>query len=155
EREFGVRLFERVRGGVVVTDAGAALLPHAESALAAVHDGNQAVHALRSGHAGAVSLALVGTLANANLTQILEQFRRSYPRVRLEIRTATSSEVGALVQRGEVVLGLRYQVDRNERLVVHTVMQERLVVAAPAGHRLADGRVHRPRELVDERWVAF
>ena len=38
EREFDIPLFERLRGGTILTDAGAAFLPYAESVLAAADD---------------------------------------------------------------------------------------------------------------------
>src|ERR1051325_489656 len=47
ERELGAPLFERVRSGVMLTDAGRAFLPHAEALLASLRDGIAAVDALR------------------------------------------------------------------------------------------------------------
>jgi DNA-binding transcriptional LysR family regulator len=155
ERELGAPLFQRVRGGVTLTDAGAAFLPYAETVLAAEKDGAEAVRALRKGDAGRISLALVGTLANASLTGLLRQFRRNHPKIRIDLQTATSQQVGELVQRGEVTLGLRYLADRRPGLVCETVAEEALLVVGCSDHRLADGRRHRPRELAGEHWVAF
>src|SRR5437016_855909 len=39
ESELGAKLFERLRAGVRLTDAGSALLPHAEAMLANAKDG--------------------------------------------------------------------------------------------------------------------
>jgi DNA-binding transcriptional LysR family regulator len=101
EREFDIALFERLRGGSILTDAGAAFLPYAEIVLAAAADGAEALRAGRQGETGKIPLALVGTLANAALTNALRKFGKQYPKVRLELRTATSQEVSDLVQRGE------------------------------------------------------
>src|SRR4051794_3320156 len=49
EAELGAALFERAAGGVVLSQAGEVLLPHAEKALAALEDANAALAALRSG----------------------------------------------------------------------------------------------------------
>ncbi|HKV44556.1 MAG TPA: LysR family transcriptional regulator, partial [bacterium] len=68
ERELGAPLFERIRSGVVLTDAGRAFLPHAEALLASMRDGIDAVDALRGTSGGAVTLAVVGTLASTTLT---------------------------------------------------------------------------------------
>src|SRR5882724_7786477 len=65
EQAFNVPMFDRTHAGVVLTDAGAALLPFAEAVLAAARDGTEAVTALSRGEGGRVSIALVGTLANA------------------------------------------------------------------------------------------
>jgi DNA-binding transcriptional LysR family regulator len=154
EHELGVPLFERLREGAALTDAGAALLPHAEAVLAAAKDGADAVRGLQRGEEGAISLALVGALANNALTKALRQFTRQYPKVRLDLQTATSQEVEQLVRRGDATLGLRYFTDRSPGLISQTVAKE-LVVVASSTHRLADGRRHHARELVGERWVGF
>jgi DNA-binding transcriptional LysR family regulator len=39
ERELGAPVFERIRSGVVLTEAGRAFLPHAEAILASMRDG--------------------------------------------------------------------------------------------------------------------
>jgi len=155
EREFNIPLFERIRGGTLLTDAGAAFLPYAESVLAAAEDGVQALRAARQADVGKISLALVGTLANAALTRVLLQFRRKYPNVRLDLRTATSQEVGELVQRGEATLGVRYSTGRNPGVVSQKVAEERLVVVGCRDHPLADDRRHQPAELAGDSWVAF
>jgi DNA-binding transcriptional LysR family regulator len=155
EQELGVPLFERLREGAALTDAGAALLPHAEAVLAAAKDGADAVRGLQRGDEGAISLALVGALANTALTEALRRFTRQYPKVRLDLQTATSQEVEQLVRRGDATLGLRYFTDSSPGLISQTVAEEALVVVASSTHRLADGRRHRARELVGERWVGF
>ncbi|MCA6109581.1 LysR family transcriptional regulator [Bradyrhizobium cenepequi] len=155
EQEFGVPLFERLRGGAALTDAGVALLPHAEAVLAAARDGAEAVRALTHGDLGTVSLALVGTLANSSLIRALRKFQRRYPKVRLDLQTATSQQVSELVRRGDATLGLRYLDDRGSDLVARPVASEALVVVCSRDHRLADGCRHRASELCGERWVAF
>ena len=64
EGELGPPLFERVRRGVVMTEAGQTLLPHAEAVLASLKDAAEAVQGLARGERGAVSVALVGPLAS-------------------------------------------------------------------------------------------
>src|ERR1700680_2061907 len=50
EQELGAPLFERLRTGAVLTDAGVALLPYAEATLAAAKDGGEAARAPRRGN---------------------------------------------------------------------------------------------------------
>src|SRR6266568_2309898 len=122
---------------------------------AAAADGAEALRAGRQGETGRIPLALVGTLANAALTNALRQFGKQYPKVRLELRTATSHEVSDLVQRGEAMLGLRYSGGRHSGVVSQIIAEEKLVVVARPDHPLADGRRYQPGKLAGERWVAF
>src|SRR3954463_8106644 len=57
ERELGVALFVRAARGMTLTDAGQALLPYAQRALAQVVDGEKAVADLRSGKVGTLFIA--------------------------------------------------------------------------------------------------
>jgi DNA-binding transcriptional LysR family regulator len=155
EQELGAPLFERVHSGVIMTDAGRAFLPHAEALLASVRDGLEAVAAVRGTSQGAVTLALVGTLASTALTGRLRRFRDSHPEIDVRLRTGLSAEVSALVRRGDAEFGLRYDPDPDPYLETSTVYQEPMVPVCPPGHRLA--RVPRvgPAELAGERWISF
>lgn len=155
EHEVGAPLFERVAGGVVLSQAGRVLLPHAERALAAFEDCAAALRALRGGAAGPLAIAAVGTLASTELTPILARFAERHPEIELTLRTATSAEVSELVRRGEVTLGLRYLRDPSPGVVCEALPPERLVVACGRRHRLAGRRVASLAKLAEERWLAF
>jgi DNA-binding transcriptional LysR family regulator len=92
EDQLGAPLLERGRGGVFLTEAGRAFLPHAEAMLAALKDGAEAVKALHGQARGIVSLALVGTLAATTLVDRLKRFSLKYKNVQLELRTANSQK---------------------------------------------------------------
>jgi DNA-binding transcriptional LysR family regulator len=77
EQELGITLFERATGGVVLSEAGRTLLPHAERVHAALRDAANAMEALRTETAGAVSIVAVGTLAGTNLTRCSSALRRT------------------------------------------------------------------------------
>jgi DNA-binding transcriptional LysR family regulator len=155
EGELGVQLFDRLRTGVRINDAGKAFLPHAEAVLASMHDGVDAVNALRGVQTGVVTLVLVGTLASTPLTNRLRRFGEAYPTVDLRLRTALSAEVSALVVSGEASLGLRYGADPDPHLVSTIVYQERLIPVCGTHHRLATATRVFARALAGERWLAF
>ena len=136
EGALGVSLFERPGRRVALTDAGRALLPHAQAALAAARDGERAVRdlAVSSGGAQILKLAIVGTLADSHLVEALRAFEARFRDVSIELRTANSREVSALVRSGEVHLGLRYFPDADPKLESSVLGSEELVVVVPATH---------------------
>lgn len=154
EAEVGAPLFERATGGVTLSLAGRALLPHAERTLGALRDAAQAMLALKDPAAGPVSLAVVGTLAGTRLSAVLRQFADQRPGVSLTLRTATSAEVGDLVRRGEAAVGLRYRPDTSPDLESLPLAPERTVVVASPAHPLA-GRTVALEMLRHEMWLAF
>ena len=155
ERELGAPLFERIRSGVILTDGGRAFLPHAEALLASMRDGIDAVGALRGADQGAVTLAVVGTLASTSLTMRLRRFREDYPGIDLRMRTALSREISELVRRGDATLGLRYGADPHPDLVSTPVHDEPMVPVCSAHHRLARARRVDAKALAGERWITF
>lgn len=155
ERELGAPLFERLGSGVLLTDAGRAFQPYAETLLASMRDGIGAVAALRGAGQGVVTLAIVGTLASSPLTGRLRRFRAAHPGVDLRLRTALSAEVSALVRRGDATLGLRYEADPDPDLVTRVVHLEPMVPVCSPQHRLARRRSVEAAALAGERWLAF
>jgi DNA-binding transcriptional LysR family regulator len=155
EHELGAPLFDRVSSGASLTDAGRAFLPHAEALLASMHDGAEAVRALRGGDRGVVTLAIVGTLASTSLTERLRRFRERFPAIDVHVRTALSREVSDLVRRGDVTLGLRYERDGHPELESRTVHDEPMVAVCSPRHRLARARRLQPAALAGERWITF
>ncbi|HXZ84588.1 MAG TPA: LysR family transcriptional regulator [Myxococcota bacterium] len=157
EESLGVPLFERVGRGSRLTDAGRALLPHAEAALAAVRDGERAVGeaAERAQAPLGLELALVGTLADRALVEALRKLRRSFPRAAVALRTANSREVSALVRRGEAELGLRYHRDSDPKLECVPLGAERLFLVVPPEHRVRARRVASVRAFASDAWLGF
>ncbi|PYN41542.1 MAG: LysR family transcriptional regulator [Candidatus Rokuibacteriota bacterium] len=155
ERELGAPLFERIRSGVILTEAGRTFLPHAEGLLACMRDGLDSVRALHQVDRGTITLALVGTLASTTLTACLERFREAHPRVELRLRTALSQEVSVLVRRGDATLGLRYGADPHPEMLATPIYDEPMMVVCSPRHRLARHRRVAPSALGAERWVAF
>jgi DNA-binding transcriptional LysR family regulator len=155
EEHLGAPLLERGRSGAMLTEAGRAFLPYAEAVLAALKDGTQAVHALQGADHGAVSLAIVGTLAGTTIVQQLRHFSARHANARLELRTANSFEVSDMVRRGEVSLGLRYFSDPSPELVSRQVSEERIVVVCSAQHRWGGKRLRAPEQLRADQWFSL
>jgi DNA-binding transcriptional LysR family regulator len=156
ERRLDAKLFERFGRGVRLSDAGRALLPHAEAALAAVRDGERAVRELGAKTAPlTLRLALVGTLADSHVVAALRGFQRRFPRATVELRTANSREVSDLVRRGEAHLGVRYFPDPDPKLESIALGAERVYVVVPAAHRVRAKRVRDLRPFEADAWLGF
>jgi DNA-binding transcriptional LysR family regulator len=155
EQELGMPLFERVAGRTVLSDAGRVMVPYAERAVAATQDAEHAVRALARPDSGPVALAVVGTLAGGQLSEIMKRFAREHPDVNLTLRTATSAEVSDLIRRGEATIGLRYDRDPSRDLDCEVLFAERLQVVCAPDHPRAGRRVKKLADLRGERWIAF
>jgi DNA-binding transcriptional LysR family regulator len=155
EDHLGAPLLERGRSGAMLTEAGRTFLPYAEAVLAALKDGTQAVQALQGGDHGAVSLAIVGTLAGTTIVEQLRRFSARHRNARLELRTANSFEVSDMVRRGEVSLGLRYFADPSPELISRKISEERIAVVCSAQHEWGGKRLRDPGQLRADRWFSL
>jgi DNA-binding transcriptional LysR family regulator len=145
EHALGAPLFERRASTLALTDTGRAFLPFAESALAAVASGKQAVQAQLAPRAGTVAVAIVGMLVEAPLARAFGELVRSS--MQLSVLTSTSTEVSRLVRRGEANLGVRYFADDDAEVVSEEIGSERMCVVAAGTVSSAD--------LTQPRWVGF
>jgi DNA-binding transcriptional LysR family regulator len=155
EDQLGVPLLERGRNGAMLTEAGRIFLPYAEAVLAALKDGTQALQALEGDDRGAVSLAIVGTLAGTTVVEQLRRFSAKHRNARLMLRTANSFEVSDMVRRGEVSLGLRYFADPSPELISQQISQERIVVVCSAQHKWGGKRLRDPGQLRADQWFSL
>jgi DNA-binding transcriptional LysR family regulator len=155
ESDLGAPVFERLRQGVLLTDAGEAFLPHAQAILARLQDGIEAVHDLGATNRGAVSLALVGTLASTPLITRIRDFRENYPNITLTIATATSNRVSRLVGTGQAHLGLRYFEEPRTDIRSTPIGAERMVIVRAVESQLGNGEQDNIEALSRLPWVTF
>jgi DNA-binding transcriptional LysR family regulator len=136
EAELGVRLFERVGRGLVATEAGRALRPHAEAALAAVEAARASVGAVRELRGGTASFGTFGTARSYLGTDLVEDFRRSHPDVRVRIVGQNSSETVDAIQSGALEAGLVVLPIDDRGLTVRPAMRDEILYVSADGERL-------------------
>ncbi len=155
EKSLGAALFERRGRQVALTAAGKSLLPYAENALAAVEDGCRAVQEGLDRAEGTLTFAVVGTIVDGYLVDVLRRFQADFESNRVDLRTANSREVSDLVRRGATDIGLRYFPDTDNRLEMIHLGSERLYVVVPSDHRIASRRRKDLTTFKEERWLGF
>jgi molybdate transport repressor ModE-like protein len=154
ERRLDAPLFDRTRGGLRLSAAGEALLPHAERAAAAERDGLEAIADQARGGAGRVTIGVVGSLAGRWLSDVIGRVLASHPDIDLALSTATSLQLRDQVLRGDLAVGVGYARPTAAELEVRELFREVLVVVGAPTHPLAGDRVRLAR-LRGERWLMF
>src|SRR5215218_2329626 len=100
EAELGVELLDRSGRAVSMTEAGAAVLPYARAALAAVADVRVVVDELAGLVRGRVRIGTV-TSFGAEVPDLLAAFHREHPEVEITLAEATSEDLVAGLRAGE------------------------------------------------------
>jgi DNA-binding transcriptional LysR family regulator len=107
ERAVGQRLIERPGGRrrVWLTEAGDALLRHADAILAQVHAAAADLAALADGSAGRLRVGTYQSISARILPELVRAFRDGFPDVALEVREARDDiELYGLLERAELEL---------------------------------------------------
>jgi len=147
-----------VRDGrrVRLTRAGRELAEASGAALAALETGVRSAVEEHDPRSGRVVFAFLHTMGGVQVPELLRAFRRDHPRVRFALQQAGHAEMVRRVLAGAVDLALTGPLPTDDdRLATALLQRQRLVVAVPAGHRLADRRRVRLPELSGEEFVGL
>ncbi|MFL6075876.1 MAG: LysR family transcriptional regulator [Mycobacteriales bacterium] len=137
ERELGEALLERSARSVRLTEVGAAVLPYARAALAAVAGTRQAVDELTGLVRGRVAMGSV-TSSSLTVPDLLADFHRAWPAVEITLVEANSDRLLAALQAGELDLALlAVPAGAPPGIETETVADEPFVAAVAPGDPLA------------------
>ncbi|MFJ9083198.1 LysR family transcriptional regulator [Streptomyces sp. NPDC102384] len=141
ERELGAELFDRSSRTVTLTVAGKAALEHARATLAAAGTIGRAVAEVSELIRGRLTVGMVIGCTITPLFDALAAFHEAHPGVELSLLEDGSDRLVEGVRAGEVDLALIGAAHSTpDGLDSLTIVDERLVVAVPAGHPLAKQR---------------
>lgn len=104
-RNTGLTLFTRTPHGLQLTPDGAALLPQAEKALAALKDFGHAAQGLQSSVRGVLRIGTILDPEFIRLGAFLKELVESAPQIETELRQGMSGEVLERIARGELGVG--------------------------------------------------
>jgi len=138
EENLGVRLFERDTHGVALSDAGRTLLPQAQQILALL---DTAVATLQRDSVPArLRLGLTSSVEAGLLRPFLSALEAQLPSCRLELTAAPSTRLVAALRKGRLDAALIALPSATFELAVTPLRREPMLLALPAGHRLARKR---------------
>jgi DNA-binding transcriptional LysR family regulator len=151
ERELGVRLFDRNRRRVNLTQAGSLLLAEAYAVLSRF---DQCVETMRQARTGvrraAVRVGMWSEFSRSWGPDLVAEVRRRHPETLLAIEAVTSAVAVRSVEVGELDLGIVRAVPERSALTRRLLAREPLGACLPSAHRLATSRRIAPRRLSGE-----
>ena len=157
EDELGCALFERLKRGVRLTEAGKSFLEEARRVLSDLGHGVDRTRLVAQGKVGRLRVGFSDTATySGELPSILHDFRARWPDVRLELFPSSSVVAGEQLRRQEVDVAFVYLLPTNLReLRTHTISVERWVLALPHAHPLVKNKRVRLRDLKGQPFVWF
>jgi DNA-binding transcriptional LysR family regulator len=149
EERLGVPLFRRQGRSLALTDAGRALLVHAERLLQIA---NEAEQDIRSGVVrGGLRIGSLESTAGVRLPPVLSSFHARYPDVSIELQTATTGALLERLQAFEFEAAFVSEPFEKGRLSSRVVFVEELVLITAT----SDAPPRRASDLNGRTLVAF
>ncbi len=153
EAEVGEKLIDRSARTLVLTDAGQTVLAYARRFQSLRGDLENALAELRDLSAGRL---VIGANESSTLYLLghVERFRRSYPRVKVEIRRSLSSKIPTELTEGRLELGVVSYEPASEGLASSVLYTDSLAFVVAREHRFSRRRVVSIEELGLETFIA-
>ncbi|TDU90260.1 DNA-binding transcriptional LysR family regulator [Kribbella voronezhensis] len=155
EHDLGVELFARVKRRFVLTAAGAAFLADAQELLRRADEAVRTAQRTHRGELGTLRLRFVQSATFEALPRLLGAFRAAYPEVVLDLETMTTLRQADALRDGRIDVGLLRLPAAEPGLSSRVVSHDPLVVALPAGHRLAKRKRIGLADLAEETFVLY
>jgi DNA-binding transcriptional LysR family regulator len=155
EHDLGVELFARVKRRFVLTAAGASFLLDAKDLLRRADDAVRDAQRTQRGELGTLRLRFVQSATFEALPRLLGKFRTAYPDAVLDLETLTTMRQVQDLRDSRIDVGLLRLPTPEPGISSRVVSRDPLVVALPAGHRLAKRKRVSLIELADESFVLY
>jgi DNA-binding transcriptional LysR family regulator len=157
EREAGTMLVERSARGVRLTDAGTALVDHADAILARLQAAEQELEAIAGLRGGHLRLVAVPSIGASLVPPAVARFREQHPAVELTLGPAEPPEALAAIKAGDADVAITLEAPfapiASDGLDRRELLDDAMFVALPCSHPLADKPRLRLEDLADEAWV--
>lgn len=153
EEELGVRLFDRLGKRVALTDAGARLLPYAEKMLG-LNEEARCVVAGGDAPTGTLTITAPESICTYCLPEVLSQFRKRFPQVKLLFRPNSFLDIRRVVSEGEVDAAFVIEgVVHSNALSVEVLAPAPLYLLVSPDHHLAQRGSVRTLDLEGEQFL--
>jgi DNA-binding transcriptional LysR family regulator len=158
EREAGAVLVERSARGVRLTDAGEAVVRHAEGILAKLAEAEAELEAIAGLRGGRLRMAAFESAAATIMPVAIARFAQVHPAVELSMTLLEPEAAVAALRAGDIDLAITFgggkQEDRDgEGVVHHHLLEDPMYLVLALSHPLARKRGVRLADLAGEPWI--
>jgi DNA-binding transcriptional LysR family regulator len=149
EAAIGTQLFHRDRQRLMLSPNGESLLAYADKLLLLAEEARVSV----SGRAprGVLRVGSLESTAASRLPGVLARFHRSFPEVRVELKTGTNDMLTASVRERQLDAAFVAETPTDPGLAALPLFREKLVLISASDHQ----PVTNPRDVADDTAIAF
>jgi DNA-binding transcriptional LysR family regulator len=162
EKQAGATLVDRTSRGVRLTEAGLALVDHAEVVLARLAAAEAELEAMAGVRGGRVRLSSFPTAGASLLPPAVALFTERHPEVELSFVEREPEEAAQMLRSAELEVALVFEYGEMDRrdfervydgLELHHLIDDPMFLALPHEHPMARRQRVRLRDFADETWI--
>lgn len=153
ERAIGTPIFERSRAGVTMTLAGKAFLRGIRPMIASADQLVTMMRAAGQGRAGGLRLGHNSSVSAGNLRATMMSWRDAHPDVEVDCVEVDRGALFAGLDTGEVDIAILMGAASHDGFRCEPLWSERMLVALPTSHPLAERDVIHWTDLRNERFL--
>ena len=156
EREAGTTLVQRSARGVRLTEAGEAVVRHAEAIMARLAEAEAELEAIAGLRGGRLRTAAFESAGATLMPLAIAAFRQKHPAVELSMSMSEPEDCVPLLRSGELDLGIVFEsAIKQADDGIHRVhlLEDPMYLVMPADHPLANKRRVRLSDLAGEAWI--
>lgn len=154
EEELGEPLFDRSSRSGMLTEAGKILYSYAQRLINLRQEAQEAVGELREMYRGRLIIGANESTSYYLLPQILLEYRRQYPLIKIEVHRSVSERIPIDVLERKLDFGFLTYDPLQAGLESIEINRDDLVLVVPPGHPLASKGMVSVRELGGYQFVA-
>src|ERR1700691_2512315 len=153
EQMLGEKLIDRSAKDLLLTDAGKVVLDYARRFENLQGELENALAEMRDKSAGRLTIG-ANESSTLYLLDHIEDYRRRFPKIKVQIRRSVSSKIPAELIDGDLELGILTYDPEDERLVSKVIYRDHLAFIVSPRHRLAAQPEVSIVELSAEQFIA-
>src|SRR6202000_1024929 len=153
EARYGIKLFDRVGRGIVLTQTGRDFLNEARDVVARAKAAAQVLNDLAGLKRGSLSIGASQTVANYWLPPRLQAFHSAHPGIDLHVTIANTEQVAQAVHQGSADLGFVECELNDPVLSVRRIEGDQLIVVVGVNHPWVGQSRITPKNLSATGWV--
>jgi DNA-binding transcriptional LysR family regulator len=157
EREAGTTLVQRNARGVRLTEAGEAVVRHAEAIMARLAEAEAELEAIAGLRGGRLRMASFESAGSTLMPLAIADFRARHPAVELSMSLSEPEDCIPQLRSGDIDLAIVFEsavVDADDGIERVHLLEDPMYLALPPDHPLAHRRRVRLADLAGEPWVA-
>ncbi|WP_428772239.1 LysR family transcriptional regulator [Vibrio sp.] len=137
EQQLELKLINRTERQMSLTAEGQVLLRHARKILEDVEQAEKEIQELKGLTSGVINFGVSAMLASYYLPDALEQFKKAYPGIQINIHEAGTATLAQKLVNGELDLALIRGDRQHDQIRQSVLSQDQIVACVPQNHPFA------------------